>query len=127
EVRQRERVELGKLDAVRRDRAIARHDDVLAESDVTVGGPNLLEPRQAMAMGADGSDDIGEAITVDIGHEHLGAALIECEGMAAPFGIVAEISGLFPPTGTVEEVGAAVAVEVAPAKAVVEAIPLAGR
>ena len=124
DIGERERVQLGKLDAGDFLVGFFGEDYVLFEGDGAVGGAGLFEPGEAVAVGVFAGDNIGEAVAVDIHDEHVSAAFgREGEGMKRPLGIADERGGLLPPALTGEEIVAAVAVDVAVAEAVGEALP----
>src|SRR5262249_10519746 len=101
-------------------------DDVLFESDLAVLA-HLLEPGEAVTVRSEGGDNIRFTIAVDVVGEHLRTAVAgsERERMEFPDGIVRERGGLFPPTGSLHDVGAAVPVQITEPQSVGEALPVA--
>ena len=98
-------------------------DHVLHERDLSAGIALLLEPREPEHVRLQRRHDIVELVAVDVVHAHLGAAgrsaaVLTAEGL----GMVRphpgrRLRGLLPPSVDVEDVDAAVAVDVAGADA----------
>ena len=73
-------------------------------------------------MGVRGGDDVGVAVAVDVEGVHFGAGVGELEVMLLPDRIAVEIFGLFPPSGRFEKIEPPVAVDIADAQAMGEAL-----
>src|SRR5881396_2688479 len=88
-----------------------------------------LKPRQAAAVGLEAGDDVVLAVAVDVVDEHLGPAVAvaggeELLGVELPVGVAGEAGGLLPPAAGLQKVHLSVAVDVAVAQAVGEALEM---
>src|SRR5215831_1257282 len=130
---------LRKRDMIFRNLRRIAHDHVPYPFDCAGSIPLLLKPRQAPSMRVKARNDIGKTVAVDVIYEDVGAPgfcnhLLRLAAFA--FGIVgcdidtgAERSAmefpecfsscrrLFPPTGSIKDIDAAIAVDVSIAKA----------
>ncbi len=108
---------LGELDAIAVFGGVFVQNQVFAEGDVAVL-LDLFVPGQPVAMGADGGDDVVQAVAIDIIDDHLGAAVAKVEGVLDPDRVALEGCGLLPPAVLFEDIDAAIAVDIAAAQAV---------
>ena len=76
--------------------------DVRAKRDFAISAAHLLKPREAVAVRVAAGDDVGEAVAIHVGHEHLRAAGGRGGGkrerVKIPHRIARERGGLLPPT-----------------------------
>ena len=96
-----------------------RDDDVLLKRDLAVD-EGVFIPGQSPGVRPEAGDDVVVAVSIDIKDEHLCAAGVgEFIVMEGPLFAGSGIFGAFIPSSFFEEVGAAVAIEIAEAEAVV--------
>ena len=105
-------VELAEYDAPGGIGWIPPHDEMSLEGDLAIRAGLLLEPDEAVGVRVQRGEDILVAIAVEIVGEHLGTSLGrgERESVSRPRAVGPR---LFPPGRFFQEVGAAVAVDVA--------------
>src|SRR5262249_54517751 len=102
-------------------RSVSIKNEVFAKLDLTVLS-HLLEPGQAILMRRQARDDVDQSIAVNIINDHLSSARAEGCRFTHPLRISFEQRRRLRPAILLEDVGAAIAIDVTAAQAVRKAL-----